>query len=1393
MKLRNRMYTMGTKRVNIINFSIILVLFFFVIKGHAQVENFKLTLTGSWGTGDYRNLVVKDKYAYCAMGSGLDIIDLHDMTYPRKEKTFYMEGEIDRVAIRGNYAYVTVLNWGMKIVDITNPTQPVLKGEFRIRTIRHLEVSGRYAYLACGGSGLVVVDVSVPTNPVKMGIFVVEKESPATLYPTTLNPIYSADRVSVWGNYTCVKVTYWKNEEQKWYYYLYMIDISNPGAPVLRNYYPCGEQDLVSNPTDVITDFYYGKNKLFMTTSGSGLWVLEVGNPEKPRILISKIDAYSSIKGMFISGDYMVVPFQKIIEVYDISNEAAPKPMGVWGCGRKINIIGVYGTYVFIKEENGKLDIIDISSPATPRLIGTIDNSAGYTPRLISVSGKYAYTWNGWGLSIVDVTDPLRPILAGKYKDESVSTRYGKEFLVSGDYAYERVSQSIKIIDMSTKTYPVLASNYKSGFELGIYMISVKGNYLYALGTSNDGDYLEIIDVSNKSNPILKGSLKLNGNVYKMCIEENYLVYIAGDTIGIIDTHMKWEPFKMSIFSNQEIISDIVVMNDTIYATDQFNFKILSIKDKSKPVVLSSIKTGEGKGSSHIEITGRYAYLCYSENGIYGVEISDPTNPVIKSRYEHLTPIYFKVRYGNYMYFSSGDTTIGTSNIYIFDITSNTPILSGMYNASFSSNIILPYHEWLYMTNGTNSPLFIFKIGDNLTSGITIVSPDGDDLYTMGVNNTVKIVWMQRGIDGDVMLDLFKGNTFCTKIATVSGVMGNYSWDIPSDIACSDGYRIRIEQNDTKSFSDRYFSIQNLNSKGVIPDSKALNFETIVDNIPTEQTLYIDSEGEEENEPLTWVASADHPWIELTPSSGTGSGVMSVKCNTMGMAKGIYHAIINFKTVNTCCKQGYTMVTLAISDNTTPPFLVVNRKSLTFSQVGEKHSYPQRVEISNSGSGIFEWTASTSEDWLMVTPSQGIGNGTLQVEISPSNMNEGTYKGKVKIMALGALNSPTEIDVTLKIVEKGEAPFGYFETPEEGAVVSGSVPVTGWALDDVNIESVKIYRNPVEGEGEEKIYIGDAIFVEGARKDVEEMYGDYPDCYRSGWGYVLLTNMLPNNGNGTFTLYAEAWDVEGNRVTLGSHTIICNNKGSSMPFGAIDTPSPGETTFGSQYMNSGWALTPPPGIIAQDAATINIWIDGKAIGHPRYNNYREDIAGYFPGYKNSKGAGGYFSINTTQFSNGIHSIHWTAIDNYGNIGGIGSRFFFIRNPWVNTSVNASESAENISNSSNFPINTIRPLKIKKGYNENEGLEWIYPNEKGILKIELKELERVEIGFKESTFPEKYRDEEKVKALSKLPVGSTMDEEEGNFYWIPGPGFIGNYELVFKYKGYIYIIAIAIKS
>jgi hypothetical protein len=78
--------------------------------------------------------------------------------------------------------------------------------------------------------------------------------------------------------------------------------------------------------------------------------------------------------------------------------------------------------------------------------------------------------------------------------------------------------------------------------------------------------------------------------------------------------------------------------------------------------------------------------------------------------------------------------------------------------------------------------------------------------------------------------------------------------------------------------------------------------------------------------------------------------------------------------------------------------------------------------------------------------------------------------------------------------------------------------VTGWVLDDTCVESVKIYRQV----DKELSFIGDAIFVEGARPDVEQAYPDYPNNSRAGWGYMMLTNFLTD---GQLVLKAIARDT----------------------------------------------------------------------------------------------------------------------------------------------------------------------------------------------------------------------------------------------------------------------------
>ncbi len=169
---------------------------------------------------------------------------------------------------------------------------------------------------------------------------------------------------------------------------------------------------------------------------------------------------------------------------------------------------------------------------------------------------------------------------------------------------------------------------------------------------------------------------------------------------------------------------------------------------------------------------------------------------------------------------------------------------------------------------------------------------------------------------------------------------------------------------------------------------------------------------------------------------------------------------------------------------------------------------------------------------------------------------------------------------------------------------------------------MQIFRDPVGGEAPAQVFIGTAVFVAGARPAFNRTYPTYPLGDRGGWGYLLLTNMLPSQGNGVFRIYAYADDAEGARTLLGARTIVVNNASASLPFGAIDTPSQGEAVAGSAYLNWGWALTPQPKIIPTDGSTMQVLVDGVPMGDSDVQPVSIRCIGPVSGAGELRGAGG---------------------------------------------------------------------------------------------------------------------------------------------------------------------------
>ncbi len=353
----------------------------------------------------------------------------------------------------------------------------------------------------------------------------------------------------------------------------------------------------------------------------------------------------------------------------------------------------------------------------------------------------------------------------------------------------------------------------------------------------------------------------------------------------------------------------------------------------------------------------------------------------------------------------------------------------------------------------------------------------------------------------------------------------------------------------------------------------------------------------------------------------------------------------------------------------TPPSMGLDKTTLFFGAATTGASFTSKttaqvVRLTQSHAGDVTWTASSNKPWITVSPASGSGPALLSIGVDFHGTAPvgSSASGVVTLTFSGVVSNPGPITVNLRTFQGATVgAIGSFDSPADNiAGVTGSIPVTGWALDDLEVSRVRLLRDPVAGEGPGQVFIANGLFVDGARPDLITPFPTTPRNTRGGWGYLLLTNFLPNGGNGTFTLHAYADDVDGHTTLLGSKTITVANSSATLPFGAIDTPAQGETISGTSYNNFGWVLAPnprradPPG-----GGSVTVFIDGTPVGAPFGWTSRGDLTSLFPSYAGIGTAAGVFTFNPSALSDGIHTIAWLVTDNTGGADGIGSRYFTV--------------------------------------------------------------------------------------------------------------------------------------
>lgn len=454
---------------------------------------------------------------------------------------------------------------------------------------------------------------------------------------------------------------------------------------------------------------------------------------------------------------------------------------------------------------------------------------------------------------------------------------------------------------------------------------------------------------------------------------------------------------------------------------------------------------------------------------------------------------------------------------------------------------------------------------------------------------------------------------------------------------------------------------------------------------------------------------------------------------------------------------------------------------------GPHTTQPEPILIANAVTPGAAWTATPTEPWLDISPASGVGPTLAAISIDAAQaaiLTRGVYQGFVSITGSDAPQSPRQIFVQLYVTDSTSQtfpPIGVVDIPMNGSTgLSGAVPVGGWSVDDVGIRRVQIFRNSVGSEPPGEVFLGDATRVRGARPDIAGMSRS-PEATRGGWGFMILSNVLPNLGNGTFTLSAYADDIEGHRTLLGRKTVSFDNTSSTLPFGTIDVPAQGGNASGVVNIQ-GWVLAQPGRTIPFDGSTIRLVIDGAIQPHAAsYGNPRPDVAAFFPfpTYANANGPAAQFTYDTAVLANGLHTVAWIATDDQGATEGLGSRYFNVVNSMPALAIEPAPDVRSAREIQSLPL-VHAFMWDRRGYDD---FGWsLRLAGRASNEIRQAPAQRLEVAFDTwwwSRGCEPYRGYLlREEVALPLPAGSSLDGVDGVFRWLPPAGVSGTFDLAF---------------
>ena len=170
---------------------------------------------------------------------------------------------------------------------------------------------------------------------------------------------------------------------------------------------------------------------------------------------------------------------------------------------------------------------------------------------------------------------------------------------------------------------------------------------------------------------------------------------------------------------------------------------------------------------------------------------------------------------------------------------------------------------------------------------------------------------------------------------------------------------------------------------------------------------------------LTWSASDHSDWIHLDPHSGAVPGTLTITLDPGDLGPGTYEGDVTVIAKDAADSQ---FTTIPVTFVVVRPGLSVSPQTIEHAtNVNSNATFSDNIQITNSGTGHLNWSASKSKPWLTLGATSGTGSGSVPVAINTAGLAGGVYHDNIVITAPGAVGSPVSVAVTLTIFAPGLA------------------------------------------------------------------------------------------------------------------------------------------------------------------------------------------------------------------------------------------------------------------------------------------------------------------------------------------------------------------------------------